>query len=127
MKKKGFTLVELIVTIGIMALIGVVISTNMLGLFDKQADKDYEEFVNRMEEAACMYLETDSTKKNSCRNSSGCFITSAELIKKGYIDENQKDPNTQELIKNNSDYDVKVCFKNNVKKCEMKKNLNECR
>lgn len=121
MNKKGFTLIELIITIAIMALIGIVISTNMLGLFSKQEDKEYEEFVNKIEDAACVYVETEftSTERTNCRNH-GCIITMDNLIYSGYISEDLKDPNTGDKIINDLDrYQVKVNWVNNVKTCEI--------
>ena len=39
MNKKGFTLTELILTIGLLAVIGLVIVTNMSGLLEKNKEK----------------------------------------------------------------------------------------
>ncbi len=116
--KKGFTLVELIATIAIMALIGLVISTNMLGMFSKEEDRDLESFKERIEEAACMYAELDENKHSLCE--SGCTISINELINKGYIEENLKDPSTGEKIKDNtSKYNVTLSWSNNEKICRM--------
>ncbi len=116
-KKKGFTLVELIITIGLMALIGIVIVTNMAGLFSKQNDEEYNAFKKKMEDSACMYVELYN--KSSCRTS-GCTITVQQLIEKGYIEDNLKDPSTGDLItKDKEKYQVKVSWIDNVKTCEM--------
>lgn len=118
--KNGFTLVELIVTILIMALIGIVISTNMVGLFSNEEDKEYENFVTKIEEAACMYVETASEDgfKSNCRKN-GCTITTNQLIKKGYISDDLKDPSNDTLVAGNDKYSVKVTWVNNVKTCKM--------
>ena len=122
MKNKGFTLIELIVTIAIMALIGVVISTNMLGLFSNEEDKKYEEFLSQIEEAACIYVETawsDSTRTN-CRSTNNCTVTINQLILKGYISDDLKDPSTGLMVTNNPDeYKVTVSWINNVKTCSI--------
>ena len=121
--KNGFTLVELIVTIVIMALIGIVISTNMVGLFSDEEDKEYEKFVQKIEEAACMYVETASLNEDSfnridCKKN-GCTITTNQLINKGYISDDLKDPSNDTLVAGNSNYSVKVTWVNNVKTCKM--------
>ena len=119
--KNGFTLIEIIVTIGIMAVIGLVISTNMIGLFSSEEDKEYEAFIKRIEEAACTYVETnwDSNKRSSCK-SSNCTVTINELIQSGLVEENLKDPNTKELVSNSTKYNVSVSWEDNVKTCKIK-------
>lgn len=115
--KKGFTLVELIITIGLMALIGIVIATNMSGLFSKQNDEEYEAFKKKMEDSACMYVELYN--KEACKVA-GCTISVEQLIKVGYIEDTLKDPSTGEFItKDKEKYQVKVSWKDNVKTCEM--------
>ena len=59
---KGFKLIEIIVTIGIMALIGIVIATNMTGLLSEQNDEDYENFKRTLENSACIYVEFKRSK-----------------------------------------------------------------
>ena len=118
-KKNGFTLIELIVTIAIMALIGLVISTNMLGMFSKEQDKEYEDFKRRVEEAACMYFDVEKQMidRDECRNNN-CEVRIADLITKGYIDEDLKNPSTGNVIDKNQKIEVK--WINNEKQCEYK-------
>ncbi len=116
MKKNGFTLVELIATIAIIALIGLVISTNMLGMFSQEEDKDLEDFQRRIEEAACMYVEV--VKRTQCSN--GCTINIDELINNGYVDQDIKDPSTGETVKGNNKYNVTVSWSNNERICKMR-------
>ena len=121
MKNKGFTMIELIVTIGIMALIGVMIGTNMLGLFSSEEDKEYESFINKIQESACMYVETvfDSVERSNCR-SNGCTITIHQLIQKGYIADDLKDPSTgDKVLDHANDFKVQVFWENDVKKCKI--------
>lgn len=119
--KSGFTLIELIVTIGIMILIGLVIVNNMAGFLSKKNDQEYENFKQKLEESACIYVETvfSSEERNNCKNN-GCTITVDNLIKRGYIEDSLKDPNTGELITRNKDkYKINVRWVNNVKTCRM--------
>lgn len=121
MNNKGLTLVELIVTIGIMVMIGLVIVANMTGLFSKQEDAEYEAFVKQLEESACMYVETSFTteQRNNCKLS-GCTITIDQLVTKGYITDTLKDPKTSDLVINNQEkYKVNIYWENNVKTCKM--------
>ncbi len=118
---KGFTLIELIATIGIMILIGLVIVTNMSGILSKQHDDEYNSFKKELEDGACIYTETVFTEeeRNNCKKQ-GCVVSVDNLIKKGYIDENLKDPNTGELITSNKEkYKVNVHWVDHVKTCTM--------
>lgn len=120
---KGFTLVEIIVTIGIMALIGIVIANNMTGLLSEQNDEEYESFKKELENSACIYVETDWSldTRNSCKRSNNCTITVDELIKSGLIDEETKDPSTGEAILENSEkYSVTIRWNDGVKTCTIK-------
>ncbi len=114
---KGFTLIELIVTIGIMILIGLVIVNNMTGLFSNQEDKNYEEFVSQLQEAACLYVETSEFKNDraACK-ANGCNIKIQNLIEKGYIKDTLENPKTGEIV--NGNQTVHVYWKDNVKTCE---------
>ena len=40
--KKGFTLIELIITIALLGLIGTIIATNMTGILDSEQEKEYK-------------------------------------------------------------------------------------
>lgn len=121
MKKNGFTLIELIVTIGLVAVMGVVISVNVLGLFSDQEDQEYNTFIKDLEESACMYVETAFTteERSDCRKN-GCTITIDMLLKKGYIEDSLVDPSTGEKVVNNKNkYKVTVAWQNNVKQCKI--------
>ena len=121
MNKKGFTLIELIVTIGIMILVGLVIVTNMSGILSKQNDAEYESFKKNIEDSACIYVETQpnesSYSKNNCRNNGGCNIPIKNLIETGLIEDNLKDPTTGNVIDRNKTVSVK--WVDNVKTCKM--------
>lgn len=122
--KKGFTLIELIATIGIMILIGLVIVNNMSGILSKQNDEEYESFKKKLEDGACIYVETkwDNEKRRSCKSSNACFVSVDELIQEGSIEDNLKDPSTGNLVTKNKDkYKVSVQWIDNVKKCSINK------
>ena len=118
---KGFTMIELIATIGIMILVGLVIVNNMTGILSKQHDEEYERFKSELEDGACIYVETflDRDARDNCKRN-GCAISVDQLIKSGEIDDNLKDPSTGELITNNKEkYKVNVRWVDNVKTCTM--------
>lgn len=135
MNDKGFTLVELIVTIGIIAMLGLVIGTNMVGIFSREEDRAYNDFVKEIEEAGCMIANLYRSESGSkleqrpvdekeyyggCRIGHTCYIDVQDMIDRGYIDENLKDPNTGELVKsNNEKYRVLMKWVNNERICSM--------
>lgn len=119
---RGFTLIELIATIGIMILIGLVIVNNMSGILSKQNDEDYKTFKKKLEDGACIYVETkwDDNKRKNCKLNNACSISVEELIKEGYIEDNLKDPSTGVLVTSNKDkYKVNVRWIDNVKTCSI--------
>ena len=74
--KKGFTLVELLVTIGLIGLIGSVVAINMVGLSQKQEQKEIDRIRNIVEAAAEVCA--------SQRNANDCNTTS-KLIDYHYL------------------------------------------
>ncbi len=126
---KGFTLIELIVTIGIMILIGMIIVNNMSGLLSEQNDTEYDNFKKNLEESACIYVETkwDTTKRSSCKSNNNCSISVDELIQEGLIEDNLKDPKETDpndpkkglVTENQNKYKVNVRWVDNVKTCTM--------
>ena len=118
---KGFTLIELIATIGIIILVGLVIVNNMTGVLSKRNDEEYERFKRELEDGACIYVETELKRdaRNTCK-SSGCTVTIDDLISKGYIDDDLKDPsNGHKVIEYKNDYKVTVEWENDVKTCKI--------
>lgn len=55
MKNKGFTLIELIVVVAIMALLGTIITVSLSGVLSDTNQKQCDEFVREVEDAACVY------------------------------------------------------------------------
>ena len=74
-KNKGFTLVELIVTIALLGILGTVIAINMVGLNKNQEEKENTRMSSIVQAAAEAYIE----KKNvNC-------VSVATLIEEGYL------------------------------------------
>lgn len=126
MKTNGFTFAELIVIIALLALMAIIIGTNMVGLQGKQTEKNYNAIKEKFESAACMYIEksVNASRKKSCKtSSSGCTINGKELYENGLIDGELIDPSTNEKIDDyysgaisNDMYKVKLDFSNDGEK-----------
>jgi prepilin-type N-terminal cleavage/methylation domain-containing protein len=115
MNNKGYTLIELITTITLLVIVGLVISNNIIGLFSNQDEKELEELTNKIQDAACMYVETnwDSTKRVNCKYNNNCSITIDDLVSAGYLEEKLTNPETDEVISGSVD----VRWNDNVKTC----------
>lgn len=109
MNKKGFTLVELMATIGLLAIMSLVIGVNITSIL-KSTKQNEEEFnKEQIEKAACVYYSSDSSEglnKNGSTN-----ITVEDLIKSGLLDETYKNENGKIII----------TFNDNEKKCSYNK------
>lgn len=125
MNKKGFTLTEIIVVIGLLAVIGVVIAVNLTNILGQEEDNNYQEFVKTVENAACSYIElsTNITTKSNCKSSGGCSIKVDDIIKTGLLSKDLENPQDNDLITSMSNgqpkYSVRISWPNNEKKCEM--------
>lgn len=138
MKKNGFTFVELIVIIGLLALLAIIIGTNMVGLQGKQQDKNYEAFKKKLESAACLYIEKSNPEsykgpgtwnnfRSTCRTTSGCNVNLGWLIEEGLISEDLANPSIEDdkkteekenAVVNMKNKTVHVSYNNGTKKCE---------
>lgn len=119
MKNRGFTFVELIVIIGLLALLAIVIGTNMVGIQGKQNEKNYNSFKEKFESAACMYIEKSSQAnlKKTCKTS-GCTVNGKKLVEDGLIAEDLVNPTTNEEIGTASNYNVQIRYTNGEKQCQ---------
>lgn len=91
-KKNGFTLVELLVVIALMAVITTSISVAVFKMLSDQRDNISEAEIDNIETAACVYAEVYNLR-DSC-NSSVCEISISikdDLIPLGYLDNEDYD------------------------------------
>ncbi len=111
MNKKGFTLVEILSSITIMALIATIASFNFVKIFDNEKEIGENNKDNIITTAACIYIELEENKnlKNTCLMNR-CEITTDTLIKSGLLKE--EDVNNSKVIN--------IYKENNEKKCVIK-------
>ena len=133
MNNKGFTLIEIIAVVGLLALIGVMISTNLVSMNQKQNEKNYVNYKETIASGACIFFESKDMKfystssgainktasakvnRDECLGLKKCYTSTALLIEYGYIDEHMKDPTTQEDV-TPREYAC-VVFKDGAKSC----------
>ena len=113
--KKGFTLIELIVVVAIMALLGTVITVSLTGTLQEANQDECDEFVREVEDAACVYSQL-SNKKVICNRTDCAPIKLSILVSEGMI-ESETDACTGEAIDLNQT--VTITWDNTgEKKCE---------
>lgn len=120
MNKKGFTLTELILTIGLLAVLGMVIISNMTGLLEKNKEDNYKTFVETIENAACTFIDLKAASGygidiGNCKRS-GCNVTISNLVSEGLLTEKQViSPKTNEDVSSKT---VRITYPGNKKTCK---------
>jgi prepilin-type N-terminal cleavage/methylation domain-containing protein len=99
MNKKGFTLVELIISIALLSLIGISIGTTLNKSYKKSLDNEYDEFINKIESSANVYASADTSILNQLETSKGFIdIEAKELIDSGILSTDLVNPKTGNKI-----------------------------
>lgn len=82
---RGFTLIELIITITIIAALSIVIGVGTTNVLDSTYKADYVETYKELFQNANIYVECSATTCN-LDTSRTCNVTLSELVKAGLID-----------------------------------------
>ena len=109
-RRKGFSLVELIVTIVLLVVIGAIIIFNVANIGSTSKDTEYERFIAKITSAASVYADQNPDVFDSLYvNKAFVYITLGDLIDEGLLDEKLENPYTEkrigrdELVKGNLD------------------------
>ena len=96
MNKRGYTLIEIIAVIVIIALVTTIVILNFDTSIGKTNTKKEESFVTDLEKAACVYidLKENTAFKNTCYSSGTCTVTVGQLVTSGILSSDMKDPST---------------------------------
>ena len=89
---KGFTLVELLITIALIAVITVTMGVSISSMINRQEEKEFQQYVELIEESACTYAE----KNNLPQVSSEVSIDT--LISEGLLSKDITNPKTDKNI-----------------------------
>lgn len=120
MNKKGFTLVELVITIALLGVLGMVIVSNMSGILNKEQDKQYDLFKSTLTKAACSYIHLNAGKtvRSTCVAKGKCSVAVTVLLEQGLIsDDDLIDPRKQDKI--SSKTYVEITYQNNEFTCSV--------
>ncbi len=104
--KKGFTLVEILVSIGLLALLGSVIAISLNRVFKDNNIKNYDEYVEKIKSAAMLYVNNTVDIINDLNDNSFKIITIGDLVDNGYLNDNLVNPNTNEKVGKNEEIQV---------------------
>lgn len=133
MKNNGFTLIELIATMALIAVLATVILVNMTGIKSNEETRQSDRFKKDIEEAACTYIDMsmNSSNRDACKNDSNsaqCKVFLKTLISDdvALIDGESYDPITNSTAEDlQDDIYVQISWVSNngylEKKCEMKR------
>ena len=98
MNKKGFTLVEILVSIGLLALLGSVIAISLNRVFKDNKEKHYNEYVEKIKSSAMLFINNTVDIINDLNDNSFKIITIGDLIDNGYVNDTLVNPNTDEKV-----------------------------
>lgn len=102
MNKKGFTLVEIIVSVALLALIGVIVGISLNSIIKRQQVSSYEEYVEKVKSSTLLYVNNTPSIINELNdNYSYKILEARDVISNGYLNENLIDPSTKEKINQN--------------------------
>lgn len=107
MNKKGFTLVELMATIGLLAIMSLVIGVNITSIL--KSTKQNEEKFNKeqIEKAACVYYSSEELNQNPS-GSQEIFVK--DLIESGLLDETYRNVENRKVTINVNDNEKKCIY-----------------
>ena len=117
MNSRGFTLIELIITIALLSMLFSLIATNMVGLQSRQLESNYNNYKMELESAACLFMDSKEAGLNNvvavnpdfsayankgsaqenkieCIRIEACYIKSKTLLDYGFLSKDLKNPET---------------------------------
>jgi len=104
MNQKGFTLVELLVTLAIIAIISGLVFPNLTRMISKNKTQKFEYYSNTLKEGAKLYMESYEEEIFSDDSTTCAILSYDELYSKSLI----KDYNDNNITCNNDKTFVKV-------------------
>ena len=99
LKKQGFTLVELLVTIVLLGIVAAIVIYNMTNVANDTKETDYERYIAAVKSAADVYATNNPEAFNDLYVSkSYVYLTIGDLVRSGLLDENLQNPYTGEKV-----------------------------
>ena len=116
MKNKGFTLVELIITITLIAIISVSIGVSVTNMLSRQEEGQAEEFAKTISDAACVYVEL---YPDEFEEKTEATVDINKLLEAGLLSRELTNPLNDESItlSKYTDSNVTITWDNGLKTC----------
>lgn len=106
---RGFTLIELLVTIALIAAVSVIVGLNIMHTINAQEEKQITEYRTKLEDAACVYVESLGLKGNRT-------VTIQNLIDKGLVGKDTVNPENKKAVTQDGAR-ITVTWSNGKKTC----------
>ena len=107
--KKGFTLIELVMAIGLLGFFAITIGISLNRTFKAQKAREQKEYTEKVISSANLYVSNNAEILNDLSTVKGYVIIKAsDLISNGYLSENTINPSTKERI--SKDTEIKVSY-----------------
>ena len=110
--RKGFTIIELLVTIALIASVSVAIGVNVIKMQERQKEKEIQDFKEKLERTACTYADVMGIDAESGIDS----ISTCNLIKDGYL-KKINIPGTDYKLGDQRNLNISISWNNNEKIC----------
>ena len=108
MNKKGFTLLELLVVVAIVAIVSVGATVSFGNIEHQTAEEELRNKYLQIQRAGHLYLDLHNDYLESFVRDRTMYLKLGDLYNENYIDEDIENPVTGEDI--NLDYYVKMCI-----------------
>ena len=116
MNNKGFTLIEMLITIAILAVLSLIAIPTVNSLIKRQQDNAIKEIIESVETSALNYVKENKwdltwIKCSNTTDTDSEDITIKELVETDYLSQIPKNPKDQkEFDLENNNYYVKVTY-----------------
>ena len=116
LNKKGFTLIEMLITIAILAVLSLIAIPTVNSLIKRQQDNAIKEIIESVETSALNYVKENKwdlawIKCSNTTDTDSEDITIKELVETDYLSQIPKNPKDQkEFDLENNNYYVKVTY-----------------
>lgn len=124
MNKKGFTLIEVIMVIAIIAILSLILIPNVMILIDKNKKRTCEKMIDNIESAAKMYVNQNKYELGFDCSGTPKGIKLKTLVDAGYLGGELVNPINKEKISLESE--VSVTYNCKVKGFKYKANNINC-
>lgn len=94
MKKRGFTLVEMLGVVTILAVIFALLYPNIMNMLDKSKSDDYDEYRSNIHLSAEAYITSNGLDSSLINTGDKISITFEDLLKSGFLSSKVVNPKT---------------------------------